>query len=314
MSNSGNNIAVHEKWTYRLAHGMLLYLVALVLTVPVFMMVFPFVPVLYLPIGDGMRIDHLLTFVGVILIFLIVVRKLQFWIYGLLVIALMAITITGLVGGYGFKDLYSDYQGFVLSLKPGAMGKLAAKDRLGVFQDSAELEQAMDFAHPDVRNYAVKAAIRNFQGIAENESEQTLIHSLSVFKEINSKWKYVADPLGEEYIAKASESLQHFSGDCDDHTVLMAACIHAIGGRVRMVRTKQHIYPELFIGDSLAMAKAADLIRNKLFRSSARGKDLYHHTEDGQEIWLNLDYTRKYPGGEVMDGPVVGILDPGLPR
>jgi transglutaminase-like putative cysteine protease len=33
----------------------------------------------------------------------------------------------------------------------------------------------------------------------------------------------VSDPKDTDYIAAASESLSYFSGDCDDHSILMAA-------------------------------------------------------------------------------------------
>jgi transglutaminase-like putative cysteine protease len=32
------------------------------------------------------------------------------------------------------------------------------------------------------------------------------------------------------YIATTSESLSYFSGDCDDHSILMAASVRAMGG------------------------------------------------------------------------------------
>jgi hypothetical protein len=166
----------------------------------------------------------------------------------------------------------------------------------------------MDPMNADVRNYAVSAATKNFDGIATDEKEQVLIQSFSVFKEINSKWKYVADPKGQEYIATAAESLEHFSGDCDDHAVLMAAAIKAIGGEVRLIRTRAHIYPELFVGDNQRMQRVEYLIRNKLFKGTVGDQPLFHHTDDDGGIWLNLDYTRKYPGGEIMDEQIIGII------
>jgi hypothetical protein len=52
---------------------------------------------------------------------------------------------------------------------------------------------------------------------------RTLIQCFAVFKEIN-RWNYVSDPKTET-IATASESLSYFSGDCDDHSILMAASV-----------------------------------------------------------------------------------------
>lgn len=309
MAVENEDIRVHERWSYGLAHAVLIYLVALLLTIPAFMVTYPLVPELILPIGDGIKIDHFLTFVFWVGIFIIVVRKLQLWIYGFLVALMLVITVTGLTGKYGFGDLYHDYASFVQLLYERSNGGSMAAERLATFQDSETLLKAMDTMHPSVRNYAVESATMNFSGVATSEEEQVLIHSFSVFKEINSHWKYVADPEGVEYIAKASETVEHLSGDCDDHAVLMASAIRAVGGKVRLVRTKAHIYPELFIGDEQAMERAADLIRNELFKQTAHNESLFHHTDADGSIWLNLDYTKKYPGGELMDEQIVGILE-----
>jgi hypothetical protein len=66
---------------------------------------------------------------------------------------------------------------------------------------------------------------------------RTLIQCFAVFKEINSRWNYVSDPKDGDYIATASES-RLFSGDCDDHSILMAASVRAIGGTPRLIHTK----------------------------------------------------------------------------
>jgi transglutaminase-like putative cysteine protease len=49
----------------------------------------------------------------------------------------------------------------------------------------------------------------------------------------------------------ASESLSYFSGDCDDHSILMAASVRAMGGTPRLIHTKGHIYPEILIGTQM---------------------------------------------------------------
>ncbi len=310
MSKKQNSHAIHERWSYGLAHAVLIYLVALLLAIPAFMITYPLVPELLLPIGNGVKVDHLLTFVAWVGIFVIVVRKLQFWVYSSLVVLMVMVTVTGLTGKYGFVDLYHDYASFVQSLYQRSHNGTMASDKLASFQDANKLREAMDVMHPTVRNFAVKAATKNFAGVAQSEDEQILVQALSIFKEINSNWKYVADPLGAEYIAAASESVEHFSGDCDDHAVLMASSIRAVGAEVRLIRTKAHIYPELLIGDAEVMDRMADLIRNKLFVQTAAGATLFHHTDTDGSIWLNLDYTKKYPGGELMDEQIVGILNP----
>lgn len=298
----------HEKWSYNLAHAVLIYLVSLLLTLPAFMIIYPLVPELILPISGGIKVDHLLTFVVLVGIFIIVVRRLQLWVYGSLLVVMVGITVTSLVGEYGFVDLYRDYAAFIQDLYEQGSEANMAKGRLADFKDASLLRDAIQPMDPDVRNFAVKAATKNFEGFAADEQEQTLIQSLSIFKEINSRWKYVADPKGQEYIATAAESIEHLSGDCDDHAVLMAASILAIGGDVRLIRTKAHIYPELYVGDLRRMQRVEYLIRSKFFKEHLTNEPLFHHVDDNGDIWLNLDYTRKYPGGEIMDEEIIGII------
>jgi transglutaminase-like putative cysteine protease len=90
--------------------------------------------------------------------------------------------------------------------------------------------------------------LQKLQKIKGYSDYRTLIQCFAVFKEINSRWNYVSDPKDGDYIATASESLSYFSGDCDDHSILMAASVRAIGGTPRLIHTKGHIYPEILIG------------------------------------------------------------------
>jgi transglutaminase-like putative cysteine protease len=154
----------------------------------------------------------------------------------------------------------------------------------------------------------VRSATTYFTDVPVEGDGYTLIQAFSIFKVINGTWIYVSDPKGGEYFAKASESVDLLAGDCDDHAILMAACIKAIGGDVRLVRTTGHIYPEMKVGDAKAMERAATLIRKELFPDQAGHAALFYHTDAKGERWINLDYTRNYPGGEVMNETIKGIL------
>jgi len=106
----------------------------------------------------------------------------------------------------------------------------------------------------------------------------------------------------------ASESLEFLSGDCDDHSILMAACVRAIGGTPRLIHTKGHIYPEILIGNMNDLETANFLIKNKLFVKESYGQQLHYHIDERNQIWLNLDYTAKYPGGPFMSEEILGAL------
>jgi hypothetical protein len=76
-------------------------------------------------------------------------------------------------------------------------------------------------------------------------------------------------PKDGDYIATASESLSYFSGDCDDHSILMAASVRAIGGTPRLIHTKGHIYPEILIGTLNDLETVNYLIKNVLFEKES---------------------------------------------
>jgi hypothetical protein len=159
-----------------------------------------------------------------------------------------------------------------------------------------------------VRNFALYATTKHFRDVKGFNENRKMIQCFAVFKEIKNNWNYVNDPKGREYIAYASESLQHFSGDCDDHAVLMAASIKAIGGTPRIIHTGGHLYPEMLIGNKSDLETAIYLIKEVLFVNESKDKDIHYHIDERGNIWLNLDYTAKYPGGPFMKEEILGAL------
>ncbi len=290
------------------AHGVVLYLVALLLAIPIFLVLYPFLPEVVLPIGRGWRVDHVLLFAVVLVAFIVLVRRFQVLVYALLVLALAGITVTSLMGRYGFRDLYRDYGMFLHTLRESTRPLPIAR-QLRPFADAELLRAKVDDADPVLRTFAVAAAVTYFNELAQREDDPTIIQCFSVFKVINERWRYVNDVRGGEYFAKASESATLLAGDCDDHAVLMGACIKAIGGQARLVRTNGHLYPELLVGDARAMERTAWLIRTRLFPELAAHATLYYHTDDQGRRWINLDYTRAYPGGEVFEEEIVGTME-----
>lgn len=100
----------------------------------------------------------------------------------------------------------------------------------------------------------------------------------------------------------------YFSGDCDDHSILMAACVRAIGGTPRLIHTKGHIYPEILIGSMEDLEKVNYLIKNELFPRESANKQLHYHIDERGQVWMNLDYTAKYPGGPFLFEEILGAL------
>ncbi|HMN04156.1 MAG TPA: transglutaminase [Flavobacteriales bacterium] len=281
-------------------------LVAMVVALPACLWLWPHLPLVRVPSLWGMGLDRLGLFLVVMALLFVLLRRLPLLSYGTLVVVLAMVTWKGFRGGYGLGDLFKDYGSAFQALQQNTTA-LPDVTELRPFTGAEELRAAMNYMEPDVRSFAVRAATTWFREEAQ-EGPHTLVQSFSIFKVINSAWVYVSDPADGEYFAKASESVDLLAGDCDDHAVLMASAIKAIGGKVRLVRTTGHIYPELCVGDAKGMQQAAYLIRNVLYPDEARYADLYYHTDANGDRWINLDYTRHYPGGPVMNEKIIGIL------
>jgi len=292
----------------RVFNALVLFLTAVVLSLPLFIVVYPHVPVIQLPFGDHARIDHLVTFIIILGCFHVLLRKLRIMLFTVLLVGGVLLTWTSFTGRYGPNELVGDYRGFLFALRDNTVFVPLSASRLKPFEDADMIRSRVDHDDARVRTFAVRAATMNFMLASVNEGEVTMIQAFSVFKVINTTWRYVNDVKGGEYFARASESVELMAGDCDDHAILMAACIKAIGGEVRLVRTLGHLYPEMLIGDAKAMERAAYLVRNVLFSQQVGTAPLHYHTDAQGQRWINLDYTRNYPGGEVMDEKTLGIL------
>ncbi len=211
--------------------------------------------------------------------------------------------------GYNFESAYRDYQAILFSIN---------KNNNSIFPDlpavsnstvSARIKEAVNYNDPSVRNFAVASSVKYFSEAELYQSNGDVVRYFSIFKTIRDKWKYVHDPVNEEYFAKASESLQHFSGDCDDYSALMCAAIKAVGGNARLVIVEGHIYPEVNIGTKNNFDRMVFLITHTLFKKEYNGKSINGHTDKEGNVWLNFDYTGYYPGGPLMVEKVEKIIE-----
>ena len=91
------------------------------------------------------------------------------------------------------------------------------------FPNKSKIINAIEYQNPKIRNFAVMATTKHFKDIKGYSDYRTIIQCFAVFKEINSRWNYVSDPKARIILHTATESLLYFSGDCDDHSILMAA-------------------------------------------------------------------------------------------
>lgn len=254
------------------------------------------------------NLDRFLIGIVIIILLRLILKKFRVVVIGALIVSIIWLLYGSFVGEYGFISVYRDYKEMVITMIKNPHPERIVLAALKPFQNKLAIKKSIDFENPLVRNFAV-ASSKNFKRVVEDYTEyRTIIQCFSIFKKINSNWEYVNDPISREYFAKASESVGHLSGDCDDYSILMAACIKSIGGTSRLIHTNGHLYPELLIGSKKDLKTIKRLVKRKLFSEESYNKRLTYHIDDYDQVWLNMDYTAKYPGGPFMNETILGVL------
>ena len=257
------------------------------------------------------HLDRILIFVVIITLLLVVLRIFRPVVTIAFILAIAYLAYGSFTGNYGFENLYRDSRAMVYALRNNPNAAELTVLNPGRIAHQNQVVEAIDESDPEVRAFAIQAANEFFRDHQRRDEQyRTLIQCFAIFKKINSNWNYVSDPQSREYFAKASESIKLLAGDCDDHSILMAACIKAVGGTPRLVYTTGHIYPEILIGDKNDLERVNYLINKTLFPDETRGQDIHYHEDATGKIWLNLDYTGAYPGGKFFAEPVLGIINP----
>lgn len=285
--------------------SILVFLVNLTLTVPIFI-------ILHQNLIDPewpYHIDRIVLFLVLLVVIQILFQFIRIAIYFCVIASILFFSYGTLTGGYGFYSVYEDYRYMMYAMIDNPNPQDIIINRLLPFPNKAQIIKAVEYNHPEVRTFAISATNKHFKNVKGYSKHRVLIQCFAVFKEINSNWYYVSDPKGREYIATSRESVRLMSGDCDDHSILMAAAVLSIGGTPRLIHTKGHIYPEILIGRSKAELEEINyLIKEVLFPAETKGKELHYHVDERGQIWLNLDYTAKYPGGPFMHEEILGAL------
>ena len=229
---------------------------------------------------------------------------------GIMILGLVVLTITNFAGFYTLENLYHDYAQFLYDLSENSLEQKFLFEN-SKFRKEKELREAIDYTDPDLRNFASSAAVKYFDDEKHLSQNLKWVQFFSVFKEVYGRWKYVYDPISEDYYSKSSQTLKQlqydefFKGDCDDYSIMMASCIKSIGGEVKLVRTEierdgktiGHMYPEVKFGDSKDLETVVYLIKSVYFPEESEGKSIYYYQDSKGYIWLNFDYNDPYPGG-----------------
>lgn len=256
-------------------------------------------------------LDRILIFASIVILLLLILRLFRPLIVIGFALAVVCLGYGSLTGAYGFSNLYKDYQAMLYTMRADPdPGRFLFSDRRSLAIQN-KIHEVVDDGNPEVRDFSVAATNQYFRDQQrKNDAYRNLIQCLAIFKKINSNWNYVSDPESKEYFATPTESIKLMAGDCDDYSILMAACIKSISGRARLIHTTGHLYPELYIGTKEDLERLNHLIKKRLFATESKGQDLHYHEDKDGSIWINLDYTAPFPGGQFMAEPVLGIMYP----
>jgi hypothetical protein len=221
--------------------------------------------------------------------------------------------------GYGFKEFGKDYVALCYDIshyyKPKT-SKPQAKKSSPIPHNPAfsfdfvasQIKKAVDYKHDTVKLFANRQTTDSlFMEIRKKQRSanmRTIVDALSVFKTVNNQWEWRNDPYDCEFFSKASKTIENksngvFTGDCDDHAILMAACVMAVGAKARIVLAPGHAYPELYLG-SQTTADSVNRLIGQLFDRPYGFNIFTCHKDKNNKLWLNLDYTANYPGGHFM--------------
>lgn len=304
--NLSNIKKLDERFTVKRPWDLIILLmISLLLTIPTFIIAHQNLVNLNLII----HLDRILLFAFIFSALFFILLKLRritlLTVFGYFIL----LFIGTIFGNYGFKTVLEEYQSMIFTMYNNPYPQDIIIKKLLPFPNKTKIENGVDYNNPKVRNFSIMATSKYFKKIKGYDEYRTIIQSFAVFKEINSNWNYVHDPKNSDYIASASESITYLSGDCDDHSILMAACIRSIGGIPRLVHTDGHIYPEILIGNQSDLETINYLIKNELFSNESKNQSIHYHIDERNQIWLNLDYTAKYPGGPFMSEEILGILN-----
>jgi Ca2+/Na+ antiporter len=283
---------------------IIIFVLNILITIPVFIIAHQN----FITFDWAHHIDRILLFLIILTAFQLLLRAMRRVTLISVILYVIMLLYGTLSGKYGFQSIFEDYRSMIYTMNDNPYPQDIIITKLLPFPNKSKIIDAVEYQNPKIRNFAIIAINKNFMDLKGYHDYSTIVQAFAVFKEINSRWNYVSDPKGHDYIAKATESVQYLSGDCDDHSIFMAACIKSIGGTMRLIHTKGHIYPELLIGSKIDLERINYAIKKDLFPTESRHKPINYHIDERGKIWLNLDYTAKYPGGPFMNEEILGAL------
>jgi hypothetical protein len=155
--------------------------------------------------------------------------------------------------------------------------------------------------------YSVRALAVSLVSQYPQHGTGQLLRAAALFEYVKNNVTYVPDPIrmenqkviAEDLIASPAETLRICGGDCDDHAVLMASLLSAVGiaNRIHKVKSKDeswHLLTEFAVDISIhdEIVSTLDNFYESIGRNT--GSRAYWFFKDGPLVWLLADTTRSY--------------------
>jgi hypothetical protein len=277
--------------------------------------IIPLAPLIsrYLPpiMVGGWNLDLAISILLAFLLVMGVIKIFRVLIIPAFLLVCLVLVYNLFTDAYTFPDVIRDYKNMVVNNwnhkdqkeKELYMINSIFQSRLQTLGN--QMKAKVDHSDSTVRNFAVQNSLLSFDEYYPKYGQWVRV--LSLFKQINSNFKYVNDAQRDEYFATARETiLNGMGGDCDDHSILMVSAMKAIGANCRIVLTRTHAYPELQCPDKESLTLLKESIVNMFGDQQIR--KLSYHIHNGQ-YWVNLDYTAPYPGGPYLSDTAYAIVE-----
>ncbi len=294
---------------YTTAQEIVTYIAGILIIIPLAPFICRFIPPIMV---GGFNIDLIISFIITIILIRLLISLVRPMVIPALILVTGILIMNEISGRYGFTNVYNDYT--TLAYKNWNVREEKQSDALSVspslFEDAASkvtrlVKEKVQYRDSVVRNFSVQHSLDYFKGY---ETKYNMLpRYLSLFKYINSNFKYVPDEQRDEYYATPRETiLNGMGGDCDDHSILMASCLMSIGAKCRLVIVEGHMYPEMYAGDK----KNFDVLQQAIVQlfNDEKIDRIYYHENNG-EYWINLDYTASHPGGYYMNDKVKLLIN-----
>lgn len=160
----------------------------------------------------------------------------------------------------------------------------------------------MDYKNPVTENFYLNV-------IKNTRNSSQIIQISELYHHMATQWRYSSTH--NTNTPKASEIISSgLIGDSENFAILIASCIQGMGGRSRIVISKNsnnktsHIYTEVQIANDPVIA---DELINEMCIHLEKKSNLfvpdiiYYRTDSDGSVWLNLDWGSITPGAKYFN-------------